>query len=372
MSIVDERGRVFGKINLIDLGLLLFVAVLVPLGYGAYVLFRQPPPRLIAVTPTTVVPKKGVEQRVQIRGEYLQPFLKAALGKIAARAFLVATPESGELLFTDVPPGTYDLVLSDENQEVARLPNALTIAPLAPPSVQVLGWFVGPTAGRDGLVDGAKFGPSDSPVAEVLVLEPPEPEGRRRAALRVSCGTPEKACAVAGVSLEAGKSLDLHAAGGAGDYTFLVDEVRVDGLWTDLRVRLVGLPEVLDLVHPGDVDRHLDPGGAVSVGITRGAVLTSVGQAQENQGTFNIVFNQNLPGLDAFTANTSAVASLPMQGRIATVRLPVERVAMGWGYRDSLIRPGSVLMFETENYVLRAVILGMSKPAVISPGRGRS
>jgi hypothetical protein len=34
MRIVDARGRVFGTINLIDLGVLLFVAVLIPLAYG--------------------------------------------------------------------------------------------------------------------------------------------------------------------------------------------------------------------------------------------------------------------------------------------------------------------------------------------------
>ena len=65
MRIVDARGRVFGTINLIDLGVLLFVAVLIPLAYGAYALFRTPPPRLTAVMPDSVVFSKGVERRVQ-------------------------------------------------------------------------------------------------------------------------------------------------------------------------------------------------------------------------------------------------------------------------------------------------------------------
>ena len=46
MAILDERGRLFGKINLIDLALILLVVVTIPLGYAAYLLFRTPPPRI--------------------------------------------------------------------------------------------------------------------------------------------------------------------------------------------------------------------------------------------------------------------------------------------------------------------------------------
>ena len=38
MTIVDDRGRVFGRMNRIDAGLILVVIVLVPLVYAAYAL----------------------------------------------------------------------------------------------------------------------------------------------------------------------------------------------------------------------------------------------------------------------------------------------------------------------------------------------
>ena len=51
MTIVDRDGRLFGRLNLLDAILMVLAFGLVPLGYGAYVLFRTPTPRLMAVEP---------------------------------------------------------------------------------------------------------------------------------------------------------------------------------------------------------------------------------------------------------------------------------------------------------------------------------
>src|SRR5580765_4667136 len=114
MRVIDTRGRVFGTINLIDLGVLLFVAVLIPLAYGAYVLFHTPPPRVTGVTPNSVPYVKGVEQRVQVRGDHLRPFLRAKVGGFDAAAYSLQTPQTAEIRFVDVPPGVHDIVLYDE------------------------------------------------------------------------------------------------------------------------------------------------------------------------------------------------------------------------------------------------------------------
>ena len=37
MAIVDEQGRLFGRLNLLDAVLLVLLAGLVPLGYAAYI-----------------------------------------------------------------------------------------------------------------------------------------------------------------------------------------------------------------------------------------------------------------------------------------------------------------------------------------------
>jgi hypothetical protein len=51
MTLVDNRGRILGRYNLIDLALVCVVLGLIPLGYGAYLLFRTPLPSLTAVEP---------------------------------------------------------------------------------------------------------------------------------------------------------------------------------------------------------------------------------------------------------------------------------------------------------------------------------
>src|SRR6266496_445842 len=51
MSIVDDRGRIAGRINLVDAIVALVILGLIPVGYGAYLLFRNPTPKLFGVSP---------------------------------------------------------------------------------------------------------------------------------------------------------------------------------------------------------------------------------------------------------------------------------------------------------------------------------
>ena len=54
MTIVDERGRLFGRFNLIDAAVVLVVVVLVPLVYAAYLLFRPPAMKILSVNPARI------------------------------------------------------------------------------------------------------------------------------------------------------------------------------------------------------------------------------------------------------------------------------------------------------------------------------
>ena len=67
MTLVDNRGRILGRYNLIDLALVCVVLGLIPLGYGAYLLFRTPLPSLTAVEPATR--QFESEFRVMVKGE---------------------------------------------------------------------------------------------------------------------------------------------------------------------------------------------------------------------------------------------------------------------------------------------------------------
>lgn len=124
--LIDERGRLFGKVNLIDAGVGVLVLLLIPLGYVAYALFRTPVPTITSVERVPVPGGEGY--RLRVLGEDLRPYLKVTLGTHQA-TFLVESPNAGEVSVPELEPGTYDLVLYDETRELTRVPGALVIAP---------------------------------------------------------------------------------------------------------------------------------------------------------------------------------------------------------------------------------------------------
>src|SRR5262245_28774731 len=209
MAIVDSRGRVFGRINLIDFFVAVFAVVLVPLAYGGYLLFRIPPPRIISVAPTTVPFTTNTEQRLEITAEHLRPYLRAKIGTNSARSFEADSASHGEVKFGDLPVGVHDLILYDESQEIARLPNALTIEPAPLQRVGTL------SAGGDALRPGAAFGPPERPIAELLRVDEGAAPEKRRAVVRVKCQlAAQSECNVGGVRVRAGASLELPTASG--------------------------------------------------------------------------------------------------------------------------------------------------------------
>ena len=136
MAIVDERGRLFGRWNLLDLALLVLIVGLIPLGYAAYVLFKDRPPRVVSVTPNLV--QQAPEIRVTIKGENLRPYMRVSAGTQQARDFHFRSTEEAEVPLTGMAPGTYDVVLYDQAQERFRLPNALTITPSGLPTTEIV------------------------------------------------------------------------------------------------------------------------------------------------------------------------------------------------------------------------------------------
>ena len=68
MTLIDERGRIGGRFNLVDAAAAFVLLLLVPLALGAYLLFRTPTPTLTSrhakrtyVTTTNAV---GTFQRI--------------------------------------------------------------------------------------------------------------------------------------------------------------------------------------------------------------------------------------------------------------------------------------------------------------------
>ena len=53
MPLIDDRGRVLGRYNLLDAALLVFLLALLPIGVVAFRVFRETPPRIDAVSPAS-------------------------------------------------------------------------------------------------------------------------------------------------------------------------------------------------------------------------------------------------------------------------------------------------------------------------------
>ena len=140
--LIDERGSLFGRFNMIDVAAVVIVVVVIPMIYVAYRTFRQPSPVITSVTPSTL----SVEslRRVRLKGRNFRPFLNAFVAKTnepysvpfrvadtVQAAFLIETPTVVELQLPNVAPGTYDIYLYDEGREVAHQTAAITLTAAA-------------------------------------------------------------------------------------------------------------------------------------------------------------------------------------------------------------------------------------------------
>ena len=354
MPLIDDRGRFLGKINLIDLALLVFVLLLVPLAYGAYLLFRTPAPVLTSVSPNPLPYSKG-EQRVVLNGDHLRPFLRATVGPKDARNFFVGTTQTAEIVFDELPPGTYDVALFDPSEQIARLPNALTITPPPAPPVQFVGRLVGPNATAVPLAAGAALSVGGRKAAEVVQVKQAG-NGERALTLRGSCdGATTAPCVLAGTTIEPGKPFALKAEGRDEALSFVMDEMRVDGVWRDVRVRLFGLPEVLDLIHVGDID-HFN-GAAVDQGVLKGAMVRSLETPEVSDASLNVTITQGLVGSGPFGGNISSYGRVPLKTRMAVLSVPLQKAEHGWTYRDEIIKTGSAMTLETDDYLVRGLIV---------------
>ena len=177
MALVDDRGRIGGKVNLIDAVIAVVMLGLVPVAFGAYLLFKTPQPKLLVVGPNKLY--QGSNLRVRIDGENLRPFMRISFNNTQGKSFLIGNTNYAIVELPDLDPGTYDVVLWDYKQEMSRLPKALTVLPLAPtPTVEmdVHGSFKGlPPARSKDVKAGDQFPPTGGAMATVLSVGAPAP-----------------------------------------------------------------------------------------------------------------------------------------------------------------------------------------------------
>src|SRR5689334_6246604 len=252
MAVVDDRGRIGGKVDLIDAVIAVVVLGLIPVAYGAYLLFRTPTPKLLTVRPSTLYQRNNL--RVTITGENLRPYLRVTFNGIQGQSYLIGNTTFAYVDLPELKAGVYDVDLWDYRQDLSTLRKGLTILPLAPTptmQIEVKGTFKALSADRlKEIKVGDRFPPSGDAQATVVSVGkaiPSELQVRAgaslltvplggktdlQAQLRVQCFAASNAdgsvrCAIAGpvqqVDVAPGSILPLDGPGGG--MSFQISEV---------------------------------------------------------------------------------------------------------------------------------------------------
>ena len=116
---------------------------LIPLLYGAYVLFKPSRPSLTAIEPARIL--SGAELDLKVRGTNLRPYMRVSVGTYQGNRFLFADETEAVVPMNALPPGVYDVILYDHAQEQARISKGLEVLATSRPRPQldVIGSFTG-------------------------------------------------------------------------------------------------------------------------------------------------------------------------------------------------------------------------------------
>jgi hypothetical protein len=368
MPLIDDQGRLFGKLNIVDAAIGIVVGLLIPLVYGAYLLFRPPLPRLVAIEPSQV--EQGTT-RVDVRGEHLSPTFRVTIGDFGAR-FLLSGPEHGVLeLPPGLQPGSYDVALLDQYQVLGRLPGALTVmgpAATGTGELVAIGTFDAPDSARaQSLWRAVEAAGQDAARAwDVLDVQPPEPgfaylpppEGmplgdgtyQVRAVVRFRCDPEGAQCSVFDEPLALGAVVALP--------------VTQDG-------EIFGGFRIIDLhpVYTSVLDVALR-----ATGCSQGAYLTpeelsSLREAARDGGTRGSVEDALVPSIESFDVQGETSS----KGLIVTVHLRVPAVSTdaGWMHwmgarRASLLRTGENFVTGGRSHQLCGRIVEVGPPTLLN------
>lgn len=374
MTLVDDQGRLFGRWNVVDalLGLLLFG--LVPLLYGAYLLFRPMPVGLTSVEPARIQAGSSVD--LMIRGNHLRPFMRVSFDAHQGGGFLFADPSRAVVPISNIPPGVYDVILYDQAQERARIPKGLEVVanPRAETQLDLIGSFTGVA---ETVAAQLKEGMPLVGLGQILRLAPPAPSITRTAfgpgvladvpskgafnvaaIIRADCNLVHRGdgvtCSALGTALM--EDTVLRPVVGSTSVLFQIDQIRTTEPTetVTVRARMGGDRLVLDRMRAGDRDvRRRNPfsasGTIVSMDATRDASASVAIAAPTAQGQ-----------LEPFVVSDLGV-------REVVLRLPAQHTGDGWHYVGRTLSPGSVMQFHGPGYQAIGTVLSVTAPAGEKP-----
>lgn len=370
MPIIDERGRVFGRFNLVDAAVGLLLLVLLPAAYGAYRLFREPLPTLTGVYPDVL--RQGPNLQVEVRGTNFRPYMRVSFNGLQGRTFLFNSPTSAVVQLADIPPGKYDVILYDYMQEVARIPGGFTLETQpAPPmiTVDVSGVLTSLTPDQVAkLAPGHRFPEAGDAAAEIISVGRAEPEMLHiktgdTAVLTVPVKGPLQLpvrmrthcfietttdgtlrCKVAGVAL--GPDANVQYPGLGTTMNLRVSDVHYPGRsrTATVRVRFLVSNDVLGRLKNGDQDLGARAHPA-------GEMATLVSFSERGDGSASTLRDDRIR------------QSIPASRLVlveAVLSVPVQEAALGWLYKESLVKAGAPFSFETASYTMDGGVIDIT------------
>lgn len=136
MRLLDARGRLLGRVNVVDAAAFGFVAIAIGGGAAGYAAVRPRPPLVDAVTPRTIA--AGTPARLLLTGRNLRPFLQVLVAPadtppsqdpMRAERIGIGDPATADLPVPALGPGTYDIHVYDRGREVIVCRAAFAVAP---------------------------------------------------------------------------------------------------------------------------------------------------------------------------------------------------------------------------------------------------
>ena len=358
MPLVDDHGRILGRFNLLDLAAAILLLGLIPLGYGAYALFRVPLPELTSIEPASL--QLDREMRVTIHGVNLRPYMRVSLADNQTRAFLFKDATTAEVVFSDIPPGQYDVVLYDFAQEQSRLLKALTIAPPALPITEVLaaGYLTGVT---ERLIPELKPGLSFQGLARIIEIGTPSRDLARVAAGDRLIDIPVEQTVKIPMLVRIPCTVETNAVGTGncranstnGPGVFLGPPLG-PGIYLALPIFDVRLPFLISQVRPTTPPVMIDVQVRIAPSEDAGG-LAKVGDADVGLGE------------NPFAAGATVSGGMRAD-RELTFRVPGLPTLKGWDYSGQLLRVGGAFSFVTTRYQLAGTIT-MLPPLPATPAQ---
>ena len=371
MTDVDQRGRVFGRWNVLDVLIGLVLLLVIPVLYGGVLLFRPERATIVSIEPARV--PAGDNSNVLIRGTNLRPFMRVSFNDRQGRTFLFGDTTQAAVGLPELPAGVYDVILYDQAQERARLPRAFEVAALPRQQValDLIGTF---TAVPQNLVEKITPALKLEGLGEIRQVGKPAPSQTRTvtgplelqnipatsafnipAIVRANCNLVQRGGVAICVALEIGLSRDavLTLLTPAGSVLFQIDQIRstLEPNLIDVRVRFAGQRAVVDRLKVGDQD--LPRSNVFASGATIAQLSGAVAASSA------VVISAPLrPQGEAPTVLAGDIVTVD-----ATLKVPVQSTPDGWSYNGQVLKAGRSMVFYGRDVEINGAILGITAPS---------